>query len=850
MCPNSKIDVFLVSHTHWDREWHQPFQAFRLRLVGLIDRLIRIMDSDPAFRHFHFDGQTVVLEDYLEVRPEREEDLRRLIRAGRIAVGPWYVLPDEFLVSGESLIRNLQFGIRIAARFGQVMWSGYLPDQFGHISQMPQLLRGFGIRSAVVWRGLEYEKTVHNEFVWEGPDGSRVLGIHLPPRGYGGVINLSADLASGLERVQRALEFLVPRAASGYVLLMNGDDHAFPDPGIPEFIAAAAEQLDRVRIRQSSLTEFIAAVEARVDPAKLAVVTGELSSTRDTRVLQSVYSSRMPIKRMNRECEDELVGWAEPTSAFVTLLGRESPRGELRTAWKWLLRNHPHDSIGGCSVDAVHREMETRFAWSGQIARGVSAGNLEAIAAAVDTHGDTAVVAFNPTNFPGDQVVEVELPEPLPAGPVHGVDPDGGEVPAEFIAPTRVRFLAADLPAFGYAAYRIAPGKCPSTADELMGSGNGIENAYYRVELAADGTITIRDKESREVYSGGLRFEDRGDRGDEYTFDPVSDEAPILSAPDTVTGVSVTPLRAVLQVRSSIEIPAELSSDRASRVPARVRHELETEISLYPGTRRIDFRIQFVNWAKDHRLRVLFPTGIKADVTRAEEHFDLVERPIRVPGGDGWSEAPYPTKHLDRFVYLADGSRGFAVLSGGVTEYEVLDDPTHTIALTLVRSVGWLARHDLARRVDRAGPNIATPEAQCLGPHAVAFALTTAVDLPELLRQSALFVLPARGVPVTHRSGSLPPRMSFIEVSPRSLAVTAVKPGEDAELIVVRVVNLAPTPAVGRLRTGFPLGRAVRLNLNEEIVEVLPTARHAVEFLAAGKGIVTIGLSPKEGLHG
>ena len=852
MCPNSTVDVFFVPHTHWDREWHQPFQVFRLRLVRLIDRLLGIIDRDPAFRHFHLDGQTVVLEDYLEMRPERARDMRRSIRTGRIGVGPWYVLPDEFLVDGESIIRNLQRGMRIAAEFGRVTKVGYLPDQFGHISQMPQILRGFGIDTAVVWRGLEYDRTVHNEFIWKGPDGSSILGVHLPARGYGGLTDLSADPAAGMERVKRALDFLAARAASGCVLLLNGDDHAFPDPGIPEFIAAANTQLESVHIVQGSLEEFFAAVRNRVDRSELAVIAGELNSPKDTRVLQSVYSARMPLKRANRAVETELLGWAEPTSALLIPLGVHPPRGELRTAWKWLLRNHPHDSIGGCSVDQVHREMETRFAWSEQIARGVSAENLKTIAAAVEVPAGagSGVVAFNPTNFPGDRVIEVELPEPLPAGPVHGIAADGRTVPAEAVTPTRVRLLGADIPAFGYATYRILPGGSDSASDELKGEKGAIENAHYRVAMAADGTIEILDKETGEVYSGGLRFEDRGDRGDEYTFDPIANEEPIFSALGVVTGISVSRLRAVMQIRSTIEIPAELDSSRDSRVTERIRHEIETEISLYPGEKRIDFRIEFVNAAKDHRLRVLFPTGIRTDVSRAAEHFDLVKRPIQIPAGDGWSEAPYSTKHLDRFVYLADGKRGFAVLSGGVSEYEVLDDQARTVALTLVRSIGWLARRDLVRRVDEAGPIIPTPEAQCLGPHIVEFALTTTFDLPALLRQSALFNLPARAVPVRPHPGILPPRAGFLSVLPKSLAVTAVKPAEDADLIVVRVVNLAEEPVQGRLETGFPLDRAVRLNLNEEPLEVLQPNGDAVAFPVPGKRIVTLGLSPKEGRDG
>ncbi len=296
MCPNSTVDVFFVLHTHWDREWHQPFQVFRLRLVRLIDRLLGILDRDPAFRHFHLDGQTVVLEDYLEMRPERARDMRRSIRTGRIGVGPWYVLPDEFLVDGESIIRNLQRGMRIAAEFGWVTKVGYLPDQFGHIFQMPQILRGFGIDTAVAWRGLEYDRTVHNEFIWKGPDGSSILGVHLPARGYGGLTNLSADPAAGMERVKRALDFLAARAASGCVLLLNGDDHAFPDPGIPEFIPAANTQLESVHIVQGSLEEFFAAVRDRVDRSELAVTAVKPAEDADLIVVRVINLAEEPVQ--------------------------------------------------------------------------------------------------------------------------------------------------------------------------------------------------------------------------------------------------------------------------------------------------------------------------------------------------------------------------------------------------------------------------------------------------------------------------------------------------------------------------------------------------------------------------
>ncbi|MFL5626015.1 MAG: alpha-mannosidase, partial [Ktedonobacteraceae bacterium] len=179
-----QLDIILVPHTHWDREWYQTFQQFRIRLVRTIDKLLDILDRDDKFRHFMLDGQTIVLDDYLEVRPEQEERLKKYTQTGRIQVGPWYLQPDEFLVSGEALIRNLQIGLQRAAEFATPMRIGYVPDCFGHIAQLPQILRGFGIDNAVFWRGVGSDAH-KSEFYWAAPDGTRVLVIHLAaPVGY------------------------------------------------------------------------------------------------------------------------------------------------------------------------------------------------------------------------------------------------------------------------------------------------------------------------------------------------------------------------------------------------------------------------------------------------------------------------------------------------------------------------------------------------------------------------------------------------------------------------------------------------------------------------------------------
>ena len=187
---SEKRNVVIVSHTHWDRAWYVTFQEFRARLVRLVDRLLKIMDEQPDYRVFMLDGQMAVLEDYLEVRPQRQPELVSLCEQGRLKIGPWYVLADEFLVSPESLIRNMILGQRMGEVYGGVSKIGYVPDGFGHIAQLPQILNGFGIDNAIFWRGLGEEgERLGTEFLWKAPDGSAVTTIWMP-YGYHNISNL------------------------------------------------------------------------------------------------------------------------------------------------------------------------------------------------------------------------------------------------------------------------------------------------------------------------------------------------------------------------------------------------------------------------------------------------------------------------------------------------------------------------------------------------------------------------------------------------------------------------------------------------------------------------------------
>ncbi len=275
--------LFIVPHSHWDREWYQPFQEFRARLVRMVDKLLATMEADPEFRFFVLDGQTIVLEDYLEIRSENAERLRRLIREGRVLIGPWYILPDEFLVSGESVIRNLLRGAAISREWGTPrMPIGYLPDQFGHIAQMPQLLRRAGLGAAVLWRGVPPAIT-ENEFRWEAPDGSPVFCVYLSDS-YSNGATLPTDAGGLATRLERTVAAIEPFDRTGLLLIMNGSDHLEPQPGLPAALrSATADRADLVA-EMSNLPAYVERAMAARAAAEAPPMQGHRGRQCDPRV--------------------------------------------------------------------------------------------------------------------------------------------------------------------------------------------------------------------------------------------------------------------------------------------------------------------------------------------------------------------------------------------------------------------------------------------------------------------------------------------------------------------------------------------------------------------------------------
>ena len=793
------MNVHIVSHTHWDREWYLTHEQFRLRLVALVDRLLDLMECHPDYAYFHLDGQTIVLEDYLELRPHQEPRLRKLIADGRILIGPWYDMPDEFLVSGESLVRNLALGHRIARRFGTPMAVGYLPDLFGHVGQMPQIWRQFGLDNTILWRGFGGRRA---EYWWEAPDGSRVLMMHLPPEGYCNAtrVHFRPDLM--VERAAKAVQAEAARTAVGEVLLMNGVDHVEPHPVIPELARQLAGALG-ADVKHSTLPAYVAGVRAAVEAtgagAALEVVRGELRGGEEyANLLPGVLSARVYIKQANARVQTLLEKRAEPLASFAATLGARYPADELGHAWKTLLQNHPHDSICGCSIDPVHEENMTRFARAAQVARAVADDAAAAIARAVPAGPDGAlrVVALNTTGHPFSGTLEAAVDLPYESDePKRRVDPEALDAPVRFwpvdarigsvTAPAgrgglagaavpfqilgeeflttfvmsryetpwalrtrRIRLAwQGEVPACGYAAFDVglSGAAAAAPAGALRVSERSAENPFARISINDDGTVDVVDRRTGTRFARCGELEDVGDVGDEYNYSPPASDRRITSAAAEdvrIVRVQAGPVRAVFRIDLTLPVPASASNDRSSRSADVLRMPVTLLVALDADSPRVGWDVSVDNAARDHRLRLLFPAGVDAiDSVRAETAFGVVRRPARreVPA-EIRNELPVSSAPTISFTEAGGEKAGAVIFGEGLMEYEAVPGAhglPDRLALTLLRCVGFLSREDLVTRPSgHAGPGLPTPGAQCPGRHAFRLAFEPRGEAPGA---SALF---------------------------------------------------------------------------------------------------------------
>ena len=731
--------VSIVPHTHWDREWYQPFQTFRLRLVDLLDELLPALDADLDYVHYLLDGQMAVVDDYLEVRPEAAETLRRLISSGRVDVGPWYTLPDEFCVSGETLIRNLQLGFNRAAAFGGAMPVGYLPDMFGHVAQMPQLLRLFGLDQAVVWRGVP-SAVDRTAFWWSAPDGSTVRAEYLW-HGYGNGAHLVRDPVAVHKRVHATLDAVGP-ALAGELLFMNGTDHQRPQAWLAQAVREANEISDDLELTVTSLPEALARSRQTLGDGErnLPRWQGELRSSARSNLLMGVASNRLDVHQAAARAERVLERLAEPLSALWLPPG-QWPGRPLEIAWLAVIRNAAHDSSCACSADAVGTAVLHRYDEAAQIGEGLTARALARLAEAQARPG---AIIVNPSarlrsglvelTVPGEGAVEGgQLIENRPTVIIDRImSPgdtwswmlgfrsqridEGTYVNAVEIGETEdtieltlrcedhlgENLLIDDVKAELNTRLAARPGtplhlrivQAPTRrilwhVEDVAGFGwlRWAARRPAATAVTASATrmsndlVTVAVDPATATFSlngtGGFgRLMDSGDHGDTYNFSP-PDHDVIIDRPESVALELLEdgPLRARLRMRAKYQWPERIDDDLRARVGS-IATVVDTTIELRTGEPFVRVRHAWDNRCRDHRVRAILPLPSPTTSSSGECAFAVVNRGLHAEGGP--TERPLATTFSRRFVRAGD----VTVVHDGLLEYELTDAAGRSLAGT------------------------------------------------------------------------------------------------------------------------------------------------------------------------
>jgi hypothetical protein len=828
--PDNSLRAVLVAHTHWDREWYLTVEQTRPRLARLFAHLRQILTEEPAYHSFWLDGQVAPLHDFWDGEGARPAWLEHALHEQRILIGPWYTLVDEWLVTGEAMVRNLDEGRRAMADYGQRNSIGYLPDAFGHVSQMPAILNGFGIDNAFLFRGLGEDQLPCVEFMWAAPGGAGVRGTHLLG-GYDNAQRIDAERhlrQSQGERVLTSVRQLTQRSATRVLLLMNGVDLSLPTHHLDCSISLLEELLPGVAVRHASLADYLSqsARPAKTGRTTLPTISGELLFAPG---LDGTLSARVEQKIANRSVENLLTSYVEPLLALLDPCRRSHYAGLLRRAWRLVMQCQAHDSICSCHSDLVAADVMARLAQARQLAEGLEREtlcDLLGVRPAEDAAGlPSTLVLRNP--LPWDWSGPVEVTADLPPG----TDPerltfsqDGQTISAQVVSQEEicrwtehyfgkvadktfgtVRSRILLRPTIGAGAFASvgvhADTNGPSSTEAAVSAVDVLDNGIVRVTVYGDGRLDLLDLETGQALRGLNQVVDEPDAGDLYEHARRTGSEPSCPRPVLQRRVEDGILR------QTIEVEAEIACNGVSC-------RLRVRVSLCAGSRLVLVQTTLDNRSRDHWLRAVCPLDGGVREIRAHTPYDFVPRGV----ADG---SPFQDGARVRFaarlgqpmqwgVFARTKHGLLACLNRGLYEYTCEDE--ETLALSLMRFVG-LIRADLAD-YSAAGGN--RP-----GPMSVeyAFGFWPRGEFGEAGRAMFEYNLPPRVFQVFGEPPTLPPA-GFRLSNPLWLP-SAWKPAESGDGAVVRFWSASHREETGTVEYAGGLDGAYRARLDETPVGVL-----------------------------
>ena len=827
--------VHITPHMHWDREWYFTTEESRILLVNNMEEIMGRLETDPDYKYYVLDGQTALLEDYFAVIPGGKERVKALVQAGKLIVGPWYSQTDTMQVSGESIVRNMLYGMRDCLALGEPMKIGYLPDSFSMSSQLPMIYNGFGIDRTMFWRGCsERHGTNKTEFLWQSNDGSEVTAQVLP-LGYAIGKYLPEDKDALTTRLDTYLKVLENASVTKDILLPNGHDQMPIQKNIFEVMDILREAYPDREFLMSRFEDVFEKIEAQRD--QLDTIKGEFNDGKYMRVHRTISSTRMDIKLIHAEVENKIVNILEPLASIAFKLGFDYHHGLIEKMWKESMKNHAHDSIGCCCSDKVHAEILNRYILADDMATNlINFYKRKIVDHMPEKEGCDKLALFNLSPYAREEVVNTMIT--IRAQEFKIFDDAGNDVEyfiedQQEIDPGKIdrqivhygnydpfmEFniqLKVNVPAMGFTTLHVQANEKGALQVASQNEQNVLENSFYKITVNNDGTLAVFDKETEQTFEQVLRLEDGSDDGDEYDYSPSRKEWLLYSNDfDVETNVEHQALQSVAHIKFRMNVPTNLES-REQRSNQDGYVDVVCQVVLKQDTRRIEVRMELDNQADDHRVRVLIPTPFVTDTVVADNQFGLITRTTDDPAmqvweAEKWKEAPVPVYQLMNFAALENGQAGMAVMTNGLREFEVIANETEqrdTFALTLFRGIGVLGKENLLLRPGRpSGIKIPAPDSQVRGKIVCEFTLfgfagdhITANVMAEA-RDNVTPIqcynkIPFNAMKLNVGEKNIPLTYSLCSADKNGLVLSVLKKAEDEDALIIRVYNPSETETV------------------------------------------------------
>lgn len=723
-----KREIKILMHTHWDREWYFTKDETQVLLRNHMFQVIEFLEQNEDIVYI-LDGQSVMLDDFIEFAPKWKNRIENLVRRGALRVGPWYTQTDLLLVHGESIIRNLYYGMKKALEYGNVMKVGYAPDTFGHSSQMPQIYKQFGIESSFFWRGFSELKAEKSDFIWKGIDGSTIFGINLAT-GYQGAKYLESDVDELKARMDKILKVLDNYSASSQRLIMNGHDQMPIQKNIHEIMKKLKTLYPNDEVKITTFEEYVEGIRNK----NLEIVEGELVHSKHSRIHRTINSTRMDIKLLNTELEYKIYNILEPLAIMGKELKIDYPYEVLEKCLKILFGTHAHDSIGGCNSDLVNRDIKQRLLEVKEIIDTQIELYMRLISLAGKNIDENVITVYNFLPYRREQErVEVEF---VTRTSDFKVFLDGKEIEYLLLEQeivdaglidrqvaarlldikvfkSKVSFIVDSIDGLEIKYLTYKEGESSTLLNKIT-DGTSIENQYYKLEIK-ENKLNLLNKKSKEILEDVFYIESSGDGGDSYDYSPPYTDRVFNSKNSTIKNVKTLKNKEEEIIFYTLEfnIPKNQASRDKNRTDITV--EFFVEMSLNKSE-LVNIRIVHKNLVEDTRFRAVLNTRIKVDRVESDSHLCVVNKPVffekelSIWEKDKWAEKPVSIETFNSYVCLKEKEKEGTIFAYGLKEYEVVDG---NIYITLFRTFSHLGKRELINRPGRpSGIEIPTPDNQ------------------------------------------------------------------------------------------------------------------------------------------